>query len=77
MILEYICEGTVPFSTVENISFKNIILSGFQNCQAPCRRTITALLMKEFKKEKEKLAEEFEKVSHVCITADGWTAHHR
>lgn len=77
MILEYICDGSVPFSTVENTSFQNIILIGFQNCRSPCRQTITTLLMKEFELVTTAQTEEFQKVSHVCITADGWTAHHR
>lgn len=77
MILEYICDGLIPFSTVENSSFKNIVLTGFPNCRVPCRETISSRLLQENESMKKSLIEEFANVSHVCITADGWTAHHR
>lgn len=77
MILNFLCDGLVPLRTVENHSFKNIIQNGYLNCNVPCRRTITRLLMKEHSLQITGLTDELRNVSHVCITADGWSAHHR
>lgn len=77
MILGYICDGLAPLSTVQNESFKKLVLNGFPHCRVPCRDTITSLLMKETDGMKNKLRADFEHVTHVCITADGWSAHHR
>lgn len=77
MIIQYICDGLVPLSTVENLSFKNIIINGFPSCQVPCRETITALLMKEYQLFVDAQIDIYRNVSHICVTVDCWTAHHR
>lgn len=77
LVLNFVNDALLPFSIVENPSFKQLMCAGFPRTAIMDRKQLTTELVRDFEAMKMELKETFQSISHICITADIWTIYHR
>lgn len=76
-ILNFVCDALVPFSTVNNPSFRALMKLGFPNINVLDRRSLSDKIKAEYTMTKDSMRKQFERLNYICVTADCWTAHKR
>jgi hypothetical protein len=70
-----VCKDYQPFSTVEDVGFKNVIKLLDPRYDLPSKKTLANVLLKrQYEENKIKLLSIFEEVSYISLTCDLWTS---
>lgn len=77
LIVDFVCDGMLPFRTVDNPSFKLLMKTAFPRKTLLNRKQVVVKLMNEFIAIKDSLRKTFEKLEYICVTADCWSIYHR
>lgn len=74
---ELVVGACLPLSHVENVYFRNYSKEIDPRVTCMCSKTLKLRIARESLKFKSFIKMEFQKVSHVCLTADCWGAKNR
>ena len=77
LVLNVITEAMLPFSFVEQPSFKELIAACQPDPAVPSRYQVVKSLEQKFESSKDALKHTLAEVEFVATTADCWTAHRR
>lgn len=77
LVVNFVSDAMLPFSTVENNSFKKLMNTAFPHKKILDRKQIVSELLKEFTSVKDDLKQTFEQLEYICLTADCWSIYHK
>lgn len=78
LILDYVVEEVLSFSSVESKSFKKLALSGKSSkLQVMTRKKLVDILVREFNILKDGQINEYSGIQYFCLTADLWSSRRR
>lgn len=78
LVLDYVVEKVLPFSTVECKSFEKLVLSGKSTrLQVMTRKKLVETLIREFNILKNGQINEYSAIQYFCLTADLWSSRRR
>ncbi|KAJ6646217.1 hypothetical protein Bhyg_01428 [Pseudolycoriella hygida] len=78
MVLNYIIDKVLPFSTVESGSFRELVLTGkSEKIKVMTRVKLVDRLIKEFQISKNGQIDKYTMIQYFCLTADLWSSRRR
>ena len=77
LLIGFITEGLMPFSTVEMPSFQRLVKGLQPNRSVMCRATVTKRIDEKASLVKKNVKDAMAKVQQVATTTDCWTARRR
>ncbi|KAJ6643581.1 hypothetical protein Bhyg_08544, partial [Pseudolycoriella hygida] len=78
MVLNYIIDKVLPFSTVESGSFRELVLTGkSEKIKVMTRVKLVDRLIKEFQISKNGQIDKYTRIQYFCLTADLWSSRRR
>lgn len=77
LVLNFVCDALVPFSTVNNPSFRALMTLAFPDINILDRRSLSEKIKAEYTLTKDSMRKQFERLDYICVTADCWTSHKR